>query len=373
MTTALTAGALLFSLAGCGGSDSAAPDSSAVEVAPGVKAAEEAIAQISSAMPTSIGITEPVEGTIPAGKHLVYISLNVPAATENIQFLKEAAKELDWTVDMISGGLSPEEFKAAFAQAVRQQPDAVVTAGIDAEFVHDELVQLNKAEIPVVFLGEAPAEFALANIYGLDPQEQSGRYNANWVVADSKGRANIVYYDFSAVKTVLQVGIGFKEVIDENCPGCTLEFKDVNGADIGTSLPGQVVSHLRSNPDTDYIVVAFSDLAIGVPGALADAGITPDKVKIVGANPGPGSRVNIAAANYEQAAISFPKQENMWRMLDVLARHWAGSSVAPAVDAPYPYFLFTTDNTKVWGGPAEEEWPIVADYRDQYATLWGLS
>ena len=347
----------------------------AEEVPAGLAAARAAVEELNM-RPTSIGITEPIPNDIPTGLKITYIPINVPSATELIQFLEQGAAELGWEAELVSGGLVPEEFKAAFAQVLRDGPDAVFSAGIPSVVVNEELEGFRDAGIPVVFLSTAPrgiqdTDLALANIYDHAPQKLSGTHNANWVIADSGGDATIVYYDFTAVETVAEVAIGFAETIEANCPNCTIENIDVPGADIGTNLPGQIVSYLRSNPDTNYVALAFSDLAIGVPGALADAGISADEVKLVGANPGPGNRVNIAAANYEVAAVSFPKQENMWRVLDILARHFTGNPIDPAVDAPYPYFMFTSDNVDVWGGEPEDEWPIVADYKDQYLALWG--
>ena len=368
---------LMVLASGCGANDeptvARGPDGASA-ADPGVARAKAVIDRL-SALPKSIGITDPVNGTIPVDKRIVYVPLNVPAATENIQFLEDAGDELGWQVDMVSGGLTPEDFKAALAQVLKDAPDGVFTAGIPAAIVTQELEGFRAAEIPVVMLGTGSEGVdnppVLANLYAHAPQEESGTYNADWVIADSAGSANIVYYDFTTVETVAAVGKGFAKTIEADCPQCTIENIDVNGADIGTNLPGQIVSYLRAHPETNYVALAFSDLAIGVPGALTDAGIASDKVRIIGANPGPGNRVNIAAGNYEQAAVSFPKQENMWRVIDIFARHFTGDDIAPSVDAPYPYFMFTSDNVDAWGGKPEDEWPIVPDYREQYLALWG--
>ena len=380
-----------FATWGCGSSDTAdqpdateeistdtaantAPDTAAP--ADGVAISKASIEKLST-LPSTIGITEPIKGTIPSGKKLVYIPINVPSATELIQFLKEGATELGWTAEMVSGGLTPEDMKAAFAQVLKAKPDAVFTAGIPSVVVTEELDGFKAAGIPVVFLGTGPVDIektnpaVLANIYAHSPQNVSGTYMADWVIADSEGAANIVYYDFTAVETVAAVGVGFASKVSENCPKCTIKNVDVAGADIGTALPGQIVSYLRANPETKYVALSISDMAIGVPGALADAGITPEQVRIVEANPGPGNRVNIAAGNYEVAAVSFPKQENMWRVLDILARHFAGDDIAPSTSAPYPYFMFTQENVTNWGGEPKAEWSIVADYKTQYRALWG--
>ena len=349
----------------------------AEDAVPAGVAAAQAVADELSVLPTSIGLTEPIEGDIPTGLRIVVIPINVPSAIELITFLQEAAAVLGWTAESVSGGTTPEEFKAAFAQVCADAPDAVFSLGIPSAVVTEELECLRDAGIPMVFQSTAPegvqdTDLVLANIYDHTPQFISGTHNANWVIADSGGNANIVYYDFAAVETVHYVSLGFEETIVENCPNCTFERIDVPAEDIGTNLPGQIVSYMRANPDTNYVALAFSDLAIGVPGALADAGIGTDEVRLIGANPGPGNRVNIAAGNYEQAAISFPKYESQWRVIDIFARHFAGESVDHPQDAIYPYFMYSSDNVDNWPGAPEDEWPLVQDYKEQYLALWGV-
>ena len=329
-------------------------------------------------LPSSIGITEPVPSAIPTGKRIVAIPINVPSAVELIGFLKEGAAELGWEAEQVSGGTSPEEFKAAFSQVCNDEPDAVFSLGIPSVVVTEELECLAAKGIPMIFQSTAPrgvenTDLVLANIYDHGPQWISGTHNANWVIADSGGTANIVYYDFSAVETVHEVSLGFEDEISKNCPNCTVEKFDVAAEDIGTNLPARVASYMRANPDTSHIVFAFSDLAIGVPGALSDAGIGSDEVRLIGANPGPGNRVNIAAGNYEFAAVSFPKYESQWRVLDILARHFTGNDISPSVDAPYPFFMYSNTNVDNWGGTPEDEWAIDPDYKSQYLALWGLS
>ena len=263
------------------------------DAVPAGVAAAQAVADELSVLPTSIGLTEPIEGDIPTGLRIVVIPINVPSAIELITFLQEAAAVLGWTAESVSGGTTPEEFKAAFAQVCADAPDAVFSLGIPSAVVTEELECLRDAGIPMVFQSTAPegvqdTDLVLANIYDHTPQFISGTHNANWVIADSGGNANIVYYDFAAVETVHYVSLGFEETIVENCPNCTFERIDVPAEDIGTNLPGQIVSYMRANPDTNYVALAFSDLAIGVPGALADAGIGTDEVRLIGANPGAG-------------------------------------------------------------------------------------
>ena len=55
-------------------------------------------------------------------------------------------------------------------------------------------------------------------------------------------------------------------------------------------------------------------------------------------------------------------------MLDALARHWAG---VPVEQTPPEFWLMTKENMpSAINGPA---FPIVQDYKTQWAKLWGKS
>lgn len=98
-----------------------------------------------------------------------------------------------------------------------------------------------------------------------------------------------------------------------------------------------------------------------MPAALKEAGLT--NIKLVGDTGGPTDQVNIASGKYEQVVTMFALNENPWRAVDILARYFAGVSIAAAVNAPYPQWMLTKANESSWGGPPSQNCPLVADYR----------
>jgi ABC-type sugar transport system substrate-binding protein len=348
--------------------------SSAASAPPGVQKAVALVAALQN-RPTSIGLTTKIKGKIPSGKHIYYVDPNLPSTNELVPFLQAAAKVLGWTVTNVPAGLTPETYQAAYDQVVRDKPAGVFSAGIAPDLISADLATLAKQHRPVVFLGADAPEYpgknvALANIYGYAAHVVSGDHQADWVIADSGGTANTVFYDLSSFKVLNSVREGFQEQYDKLCSSCGLAVQNTVATDIGTNLPGDVVSYLRANPSTHYVVFSTCDQALGVPSALASAGFSASTIKLVCDNGEPTDLVDIQAGNFEAAATTFPAEETMWRVIDIFARTFAGDSIQPSVNAPWPTWILTHNNVSSWGGPPSVVWPLVKNFAAQYEALW---
>jgi ribose transport system substrate-binding protein len=157
--------------------------------------------------------------------------------------------------------------------------------------------------------------------------------------------------------------------IKKLCPDCGFNVENVNPADAGTKLPGQIVTYLAAHPDVDYIVPAFSDGAIGVPQALEAAGLS-DRVKMItqGAGEVPIDQLKQGQVD---AFVPEPTQVEGWMMVDALVRHFAGDPVPADAYATVPRQYLTPSNlAEAFGG--SDIYNGVKDYQEQYKALWGL-
>lgn len=367
--------AVVAIVAGCGSSDSSSDtggsESAQVDQS-GLKEAENGLAE-SLKRPTSIGLDQPIKKPIPGGKHISFVVPAIPSAIEFGPHLEDAAEALGWTAETIEGGLAPEEYKAAFDQVVRNQPDAVVAAGIPPEAVEPELEELNAAKIPIVLISAEPpprnAEI-LADVAEGTTHHGYGEGLAEWVTADSGGTANTLLINIPEIPVVTQVQKGFESRYRELCPQCALETKIFPATTIGKELPQTLASYLRSHSDVDYVAASTAAMFLGLPGALAEAGISG--VKLASNALTPSDVVNIASENYETAGNLAGLFENPWHAVDVLARHFAGEPPTPQTNATQPEWMLSKENESEWGGKPEDKWPIVADYEEQYKELWGV-
>ena len=325
--------------------------------------------------PTSIGPRTPLSATPEPGKTLIWIECPTPGCVLVGNGITDAAAHLGWTVARIGHDLTPEGTAGAMAQAVAQNPDAVLISGSVNAFYEDSLATLNERGVPVIDSSSVNEVGGAANgIYGMVqgiPQTTAyGKILASWMVADSGGDANVLVFNVPDVPVLTGFNAGIGGVMAETCANCVVEIVDVSFADLlGGNVPGLVVSALQANPDADYVACGFGDLCIGVTGAIAEAGLA-DRVKLTGALPNAGDFAAIAAGE-EAAFVAAPEYMIGWRKVDILAAFFAGDDLTEAQTALLPMQVITPETTGIVRDGAGN-YIGVADYEAQFLARWGL-
>ena len=134
---------------------------------------------------------------------------------------------------------------------------------------------------------------------------------------------------------------------------------------IGKDVPDRVVSYLHAHPDINYVAYSLGALNVGVPAALRQAGLA-NKVKTI-VDVGDAENYQYIASGQTQAATSFSNVESPWVWVDALARKFTGQSIQPDRQAKMPLMLITKDNLI----STANEFPMVANYQQQWKQLWG--
>ena len=325
--------------------------------------------------PTSIGPRTPLSATPEPGKQLIWIECPTPGCVLVGNGITDAAAQLGWTVERIGHDLTPEGTAGAMAQAVAQNPDAVLISGSVNAFYEDSLATLNERGVPVIDSSSVNEVGGAANgIYGMVqgiPQTTAyGEVLGSWIVADSGGNAKVLVFNVPDVPVLTGFSAGIADVMGETCANCEVEIVDVSFADLlGGAVPGLVVSALQANPDAHYVACGFGDLCIGVTGAIAEAGLA-DRVKLTGALPNAGDFAAIAAGD-EAAFVAAPEYMIGWRKVDILAAFFVGDDLGEAQSALLPMQVITSETTGIVrddGG----NYIGVADYEAQFLARWGL-
>ena len=364
-------GAIL--VAGCGGSgdSGSTSDSGSTGEATSGKfpEAEKKTAEYEQ-RPTSIGIEKPVGKPIPKGKVIDFIQCGVPACETEREILKGATDLLGWTLKSIDAGVTPEEIKAAYEQAIKDEPDAVLSSGNPRALYEPELQTLAKMKIPVVqaFVGDQPGDGITGVVGGPEASEIEGAAEADYILSHSDSedlKVGLVYVN--GFETTVVVANSLKKELEAQCKGCSTAQVVVPVSSIGADLPQRVSSFLTSNPDIEWSSIAYSDLVVGLPTALKGAGV--EDAKLVTLNLSPAIAPYMAKGEYLQMGfdVSFP--EAYWREIDLLARYFTGQPYDEDMDdSTLPYWAVTADSLP----SSTEEFPAVVDYEAQYKKLWGL-
>lgn len=362
-------------LAACGSDDSGdAPASTAAAATTAATTATtaETPSEIAAMLerPTSIGIDEPLRGGIPAGKEIWWIQCSSPACVALTRPLKAATDAVGWRLRVVNAGLTPETVKAAWDQAVQGDPDAVIGSGFSRALYEPELRALAERGVPVLNMTTAdPPEngYAATQNYGPDfiaAGERLGRF----VLARGGEDVNAVSITASAFANLGFVARGFKQAIESGCPTCEVADELVPATSLGNDLPTRISSYLQSHPDVNWVYVGYADMMVGVPAALASAGISKDDVSFVTLDSSPATAQYMADGNFLVAAAGSPKPEMMWRHVDFLLRHFNREPTEPATAHTLPTWTLTADTLP----STTEEFSLVEDYEPQYKALWGV-
>ncbi|MEU9170295.1 substrate-binding domain-containing protein [Streptomyces sp. NPDC048420] len=368
--TAIVPVTALLTLAACGTDTTPTADTAQAAGADsaGLTAARAAMTKY-SARPSQIPVTEPVGKKIPTGKKIDFILCGVQSCKDLADFFTAGAKELGWDVKQIATQGTPESVQAAYEQALRDKPDAVVASGFPRAVYAKQLAQLKQAGIPVVQSNADDVAGDGISLLKNGPKDVAvqGEMLASWVVSDSGAKADTVYFDLPAYTILKPVKDTFAAKYKQWCEGCALDTVDVPITAIGKDMPDRVVSYVRSHPKVTHIVFSLGLLNVGVPAALKTAGITGKHIAV---NVGDAQNYQYIEGGLSDAAMALNSHEAAWLQVDALARHFTGQSMAVDQEAVLPNMLITgKDNLP----SADGDFPLVEDYQAQFKALWGLS
>jgi ribose transport system substrate-binding protein len=325
---------------------------------------------------------EPV--ALEPGKTLFYVQCSVPVCAEIAIGLEAAAEAAGWTYETASHQDTPETVASAFDAAIAAQPDVVMTSGNPREWFASQLSTLEEQGVPVVAWsmpeGFEPGDGVDVNLLTNDDYYFYGVLMADYAATttESKQIQFIGLPTFPVLSTVQQ---GFEDEIAIACPDCSVDITEVAVTDIGTNLPGTIVSALQSNPELDTIVYAFGGMLFGVPEALESAQLS-DQAKGVSQAGGPMNFTLIKNGQHQVAEVGIASELLGWRAIDAAARIMAGDGPGQAT-APPEATVDGHPDTLVSGLPLQileadtiddpsVLWVGVEGFQDQFKELWGV-
>jgi len=380
---------LALVIAGCGGGSSSSSSSgastessegssggSAGESSEGSSSSETAFPKAAEAnaefeeRPTTIGIETPVGKPIPKGKTIDFIQCGVPACKTEGELFESAGSALGWTINSINAGTTPEEIKAAYDQAIKDEPDAVLGSGYPRSLFNPELEELKAKNIPVIqfFVEEKAGNGITAVLGGIPTSETQGKMMADYILAHSTNKSmEIGVVNAQGFETVTGTAASVEKVFSEECPECTVKKLEAPLTAIGKDLPQRIASFLTANPGIEWSTVGYDDMVTGLPTALKGAGV--ENAKITTVNISTSIAPYMANGEYLQSTVGSSFPEVYWRGMDLLARLFAGVEYKEDEnDSTLPYWTITKESLPT----TEEEFPVVENYEEQFKQLWGV-
>jgi ribose transport system substrate-binding protein len=329
---------------------------------------------------TELPLSTPV--ALEAGKKLFYVQCSVPVCAEIAIGIEAAAAAAGWEYETASHQDTPDTVASAFDTAIAAQPDVVLTSGNPREWFASQLATLQDQGIPVIAWsmpeGYEPGDGVSVNLLTNDDYYFYGVLMADYAAVTSTSK-NILFVGLPTFPVLSTVQQGFEEEVASACADCNVDVIEVAVTDLGTNLPGTIVSELQANPDVDMIVYAFGGMLFGVPEAIDAAGLSDQAVAISQAG-GPLNFGYITAGQHQVAEVALASELMGWRAVDAAARILAGEGPGRA-EAPELAVVDGHPDILAGGLPLQileadsiadptALWPGVEGFQDQFTTLW---
>jgi ABC-type sugar transport system substrate-binding protein len=372
---ALVAVALALFVAACGGDDDesagSAGNSAAASTDSGLAAAKRNV-EAHTQPPAKIGPSEPIGKPIPKGKKLVFINCGAPACALMGQSFKEAGTVLGWEVQEIQSAPTPQAVQAAFSEALRQNPDGVVSTGFGKELYQRQLAELNRKKIPV-FSGTGTDESSFDPSRGitLEPEPPAEVAKATTLLADKtivdaggKGEVgSVLLTGYPIVKLYTEA---YEAEIKRNCADCTVKRLTVDPTSIGKDAGQKIADFLRANPKIEHLFLSYDALGVGLKTAVRNVGgELPKTYSWAPDEPG----VKALQSGERTGSVPLGYNETAWQWADGFARIFTGRDVRESQKWA-GFVLWSKD----FGNVPEDAKnpPYIPDYQEQFKALWGV-
>jgi ribose transport system substrate-binding protein len=383
----VAASALLLASCSSGTNDatgaSQSPSSSASASAaadPAAAAAQEKVDQASQAV-DEFTPPGPELGDLSSlkGKTVYYVPANYKIPLFHVvgDSLAEALSSAGVNVNVCDGQASPSSMAGCLTQAIDAKADAVVSGSIPDDLASVAFQQVRDAGIPLLYMLTAPAGPGEPEKVGyLTPDNVVLQAtNADWVIADSGGKANVLVVKVTDTPaTTLWMDQGALAEYEKTCPSCKVTVLETNTGQL-QKLPSLVSSALVRDPDIAYVQAEFDVTVQPIVQGLQSAGKT-DGVKLISGDGTLAVLQMLSEGRFVAASAGYNLDAVGWYGADQVLRMMSGQPSVQNLDFPFRR-LFTTENVKKLELTPEAEtsgaWFGTADYKDGFKKLWGLA
>jgi ribose transport system substrate-binding protein len=287
--------------------------------------------------------------------------------------MRDAAAEVGAELRVFPNQGQPAQWAQGIRTAIASNADAILLLAQDPELVRPQVEQAEQAGIPVVVLrttGEGERCPSIGTTCVPAPFEQAGRLEADFVIGDSEGDANVLVITSKDARSTRPLLAGLQDEFESRCPACKLRFVDVPIPDWASKLRGEVQSALVRDPGIDYVIATYDSMSQFAVPAIVAAGKT-DKIKIAAFNGTPF----VLGMIQDGEVVAMDAGENLawvgWASMDQAFRVVAGER--PVRSEHTPLRVFDADNADDTGSPPRFDRGYGQPYVEGYRQLWGVT
>ncbi len=289
------------------------------------------------------------------------------------QAVQKALGHVGISVKTCDPNFLPPQIAACLGQAKTNGAAGVITFGIPYNLAANGYQSLGKQHIPVMVasagIGSPANSPDIAFQTEVPATSLAGTLGADQVIADSNGKANVLFVSATGASGVETQAAATKAEFAKYCPACHVTAASADGADT-SHLASAVSSKLVSNPSTNYILSQSDALLPNIMPGVQSSGFA-NKVKIVS---GAGAAAVLTMIQQKQRVIAdaaFDASYIGWNGADGILRLLTGVAVPPAPFIPVRVFNAANLNG-VQLSPAMEVDPLYgsASFQQMFHDLW---
>jgi ribose transport system substrate-binding protein len=380
----VSAAAVAALTAGCGSSSSSSSAASTTSASAAASTGSSSTASASSSTPswlaaaqTASSQAEQVPATIlqsplgpfkPKSSGMIFhvaCNLALEGCTKLANGIKAGTLAIGYQFKLCNGGTTATQINSCFTQAIAAHPTAIVVNGIGQSDAANSFAAAAKAGIPIVgtFTGDPPGIKGVVTEVAGNTCGQQAKTIADAIIADSKGKANVLWVGTNTFTCNIQRQQGFLTEM-KTCPTCTVKTLPFAIDAITSQLPNQLQAALQSNPNLTYIVGTFDAIALAATQAIRQAGKT-SSIKVAGFDGDAPNLQLVKSGNIQMWDDVTGGGEPGYAAIDAAARHAVSTTVPPVTDITT--MLVTQSNY----GQIAPAYQGPAGFQQQFAKLWG--
>ena len=298
LKVALTGAAALALTAACSTGGSASTPNVDSSGGSDVSAAVTANVEKYKGLPTFAPPGDPIDVSGVKGKSMFLIPLVPNPFNQSIQdTMQEVADRVGMKFTLYPNQGKPSEWVQGMNAALTAKPDVIVlSTAPDPRVLQPQLQAAKAAKIPVLvthfYDDSSPnppdCEGCAAGVTALvkAPFDVAGKAAADWIIADSKGKANVLLIGGA---DVLPSPGTLKTIQDEfaaQCKECKVSVANIPVSDWNTKVQGEVTAALNKDPSLNYVYPLYDAMVAGAVPAVQTLG-KAGSVKVVSYNGSP--------------------------------------------------------------------------------------
>ena len=282
------------------------------------------------------------------GKTILFVPISAGAGPfiQQQASLESALGHLGIKVVTCDPNYVPSAAAACMNNAKTERAAAVITSGIPFAIASTAYRSLEERGIPTLAAnagpGNPPSNHTVAYMPLDDPTATQGRLQADEVIAQSDGRANVLYVNAIDSPVLQSLAAVTQGEFTKYCADCAVIDAGFSTTNLG-QLPSLVSGKLISNPGTDYIAIQADPFVPGVLSGVQSANFTA-KVKGVGQTAEISILKMIQEGQFVISDVGVDSSYEGWVEADGILRLMTG---LPVNGEPFvPIRIFDAENLK---------------------------